>query len=108
MTAEDRWTLFRTAVERDGQGAVAEALGYSRSTISECYGGTYKGDPGRVLRRAEEVYSAATVACPVLGEVRVGECAEHRRRPFAATNPMRVALYRACRECPRGERGGDP
>lgn len=43
----------------------------------------------------------ATVACPVAGELRMHHCLQNQRMPFAATNPQRVRLYRACRAgCP--------
>jgi hypothetical protein len=45
----------------------------------------------------------ARVSCPVLGEIPTGECIGHQLRKFQPTNPLRVALRRACPTCPNRE-----
>ncbi|MDW7643413.1 MAG: helix-turn-helix transcriptional regulator [Desulfuromonadales bacterium] len=99
MTQADRMTLLRQKVEEKSQAQVARELGYSGAAISQALSGKYQGDLTNLLNKVEEVYGASTVVCPVLGEIVLGKCAEHRRRPFAATNPLRVRLYRACKNC---------
>jgi hypothetical protein len=49
----------------------------------------------------------AVVECPVIGEIPRQRCIEHQRRAhrFAATNPMRVQLSKACRVCPNRTEG---
>ncbi len=103
MTQRDRMDLLRAKCEETTQAAVARQLEYSASTINQALKGSYQGDLTNLLARVEEVFGKSTVICPVLGQITLGKCAEHRRRPFAATNPLRVQLYRACQTC-----GGKP
>jgi hypothetical protein len=50
---------------------------------------------------ADAAGAAATVACPVLDDLPRQRCLDHQRQreQFAATNPTRVLLYRACPTC---------
>jgi hypothetical protein len=62
--------------------------------------GTYKGDVSSVQRAVEGALMGMTVECPVIGDLPRNRCLEYQRQPFAATNPMRVQLSRACPTCP--------
>lgn len=104
MTAEDRLNLLKKAVADGGQGKVAAAIGYGRSTVSQVLSGTYKGDATQVLARVEEVYGTRTVACPVQGDILIGQCADNRRRSFSAVNPIRLELSRTCPTCKEAEK----
>jgi hypothetical protein len=84
------------------QGAVAKRVGYSTTVINQVLKGTYQGDLSRVQRAVEGALLGATVECPVLGELARQRCIEYQRRPFTPTNPMNVALWRACPKCPNG------
>jgi hypothetical protein len=55
----------------------------------------------------EGVYKGVMVDCPIIGEIPKQRCMEHQSRPFAATNPLRVQLYRACKTCPENRSGGN-
>ena len=81
---------------------MARRLKYSQAVISGVIKGTYRGALSRVEDRVRGAFLAETVACPVVGEITKDVCAEHQGRPFANTNPQRVALYRACRGCEHG------
>ena len=100
MQRSEQLDLLRRVCAERSQSAVARAIGYSASTINQALKGTYKGDLGNVLLSVEAKFGASTLKCPVMGEITLGVCIEHRGLPFAATNPMRVRLYRACRVCP--------
>ncbi|MDY0212583.1 MAG: helix-turn-helix transcriptional regulator [Desulfuromonadaceae bacterium] len=100
MTSPDLHNLLRQRVDATSQAHVAREIGYSSATISQILSGKYGGDSSLVMARVEEVYGATTVQCPVLGEIPLKKCASHSRREFAATNPLRVSLHRACRTCP--------
>lgn len=100
MSDLDWMALLREHVAAKGQATVAKELGYSGSVISQTLSGSYGGRKDNVARRVVEVYGGQTVPCPVLGDLELSKCAQHRTRPFAATNPLRVALYRACQSCP--------
>jgi transcriptional regulator with XRE-family HTH domain len=86
-----------------GQAEVARRLGYSDAAVSNIIRGKYGADLGGFLARVEEIFGTTTVNCPILGEISLRKCAEIKRRPFAATNPLRVQLYRACRQCKGGK-----
>lgn len=103
MTPPDRMDLLRLKCVDTSQAAVARALGYSPSTINQVLKGTYP-DSSIVLTRVEEIFGGTTVECPVvMGPITLGKCAEHRKRPFAATNPLRLLFHRTCPKC-----GGKP
>lgn len=89
------------------QGKVARALGYSSSSIvNQVLGRT---NPAVRLDRVEAkvrgVYMKATVACPVIGEISTRDCQDNQKqaRSFRASNPLRRALYTACKGCPNRE-----
>lgn len=102
---EPTWLArLRAEVLRTSQKRVATALrgdnGYpSETLISQVLGGKYPGQTGRLQRLVEGYYLGATVDCPVLGELSRAACEHNQVKPFAATNPQRVALFRACRGC---------
>lgn len=50
-----------------------------------------------VKGRVERILMITTVACPVLGDVNRNECLQEQAAAFSAANPLRVQLYRACR-----------
>lgn len=103
---------LRQEVARTSQRRVADALrgdnGYpSETLLSQVLNGKYPGQTGRLQRLVEGHYLGHTVACPVLGEISRADCEHHQVRPFAATNPQRVDLFRACRGgCPHAH--GEP
>ncbi|MEW6427296.1 MAG: XRE family transcriptional regulator [Thermodesulfobacteriota bacterium] len=101
MTHEDRMELLRRAVAQEGsQAKVARRIGYSAGAVCAALKGAYGASLAALLTRVEEEYSDRTRTCPVLGEISFGRCAEERRTPFSASNPLRVKIYRACRNCP--------
>lgn len=90
------------------QRAVAEQIGYSPAVVSCVLKGTYRGDLRAVEQAVRGAFLHATVDCPVIGELRAHRCLEIQRQPFAATNPQRVRLYRACRNgCPHSRHKED-
>ena len=102
----DDWlAVLRQAVERDGLRKVALQLGRSKSAISGVLSGTYKADTKRIEERVRGVLMNKRHECPVLGEISPAVCQDEQARPFAATNPTRVAVYKACRGgCPHFRR----
>lgn len=89
------------ACGRLGQKEVARRVGYSSAVISQVLNGKYPGDIDRVQAQVEGVLMKRVVDCPMLGEITRDVCRGHQRRKFSATNPMRVQMFRACRNnCP--------
>ncbi len=57
-------------------------------------------------KAVEGALMGMTVTCPVLQEIPANRCLEIQNQPFAATNPVRVRLYHACRSgCPNSRLG---
>ena len=108
MTAIDRLDLLRRTAAEIGQGETARRLGCSGSAISQILSGSYKASPDAILQKVEETFGATMTDCPVLGKISLGRCAQERKKPFAATNPVRVRLYRACKECDQNPQGRKP
>lgn len=51
--------------------------------------------------KVENTLMVSIVACPVLGMLEKQECLREQAKPFSSANPLRVQLYRACRNgCP--------
>lgn len=103
----DWLNLLRTRCDQIGQTAAAKELQAqqpdrypSPELLSRVLKGTYPHRTDRLQALVMGVYGGQTVDCPVLGAIGRDECRGHQSRPFAATNPQRVALYRACRTCP--------
>ena len=98
--------VLRAECERTSQAEVARRLGVSAALVNQVLRGRYRGNLERVRSLVEGAFMGRTVACPVLGEIALNECLDHQGRPFAATNPLRVRLWKACRACGRRpERG---
>ena len=102
MSHEHALQLLRDAIERNGTKHVAQVIGYSITTISRMLADKYEGDVAAVLDAVILNYGDETVQCPLQGEISRKKCATNHARPFAATNPTRVRLYRACRVCEKG------
>ena len=86
------------------QRQVAKELGVSPAQISLALKGKYAGDIERLEQLVLGRYMKQVVNCPVLGEISIDKCIWHQEREFAATNPQRVMLYKACRSgCPNSK-----
>jgi hypothetical protein len=97
--------VLRTAVERDGLRKVSAQLGRSKGCISDVLAGKYGASTKRIEERVRGALMDMRITCPVLGEIPPGECQDWQEKPFAATNPERVAVYKACRAgCPNYRR----
>lgn len=109
MSAELWLQVLRDACTSSTQGAVAQKIGYSAAVVSTVLSGTYRGDLQRVQLAVEGALMAATVDCPVVGDMPQQRCIEHQRTPFRSTNHMVVQIYHACRGgCPHSLVKPDP
>jgi transcriptional regulator with XRE-family HTH domain len=100
----NRLELLRRMVAETSQARVAREIGMSPAAINQAVQGKYQGDVEKLLTRVAERYGAETTVCPVLGEITLGRCADERKRPFAASSPLRVRIYRACKQCDNNRR----
>lgn len=95
---EPDWiAALRLECQRTSQNRAAKRLGISAATISLVLNNRYPADTASLEARIRGELLSETVECPVLGEISRRVCCDEQAKPFAATNPIRVALYRACR-----------
>ncbi len=91
--------VLRGACETRTQAEVAADIGYSPAVVNQVLQGKYNGDLKRVQKAVEGGLQGAMVECPVIGELPRQRCVEYQRSGKSNTNPMRVALGRACPKC---------
>lgn len=91
--------ILRQECEKSSQRDVAKKLGSTPTSVNLILNGKYPNETGikKLQEAVESEYLNKTVNCPVLGETPLSKCNFHQNREFAATNPQRVMLYRACR-----------
>lgn len=91
---------LEAAVKRLGsQSKVADDLGISPAVVNNLLKDRYPGDVQGMAVRIRGQYMAETVQCPVMGQLGRRHCLDYQARPLAFTNPVRVALHRACKTC---------
>jgi len=91
---------LKNACKASSQAVVATRIGMSPAVVNQVLKGCYQGNLSNVQRRVEGALMGATVDCPMIGDMPLNRCIDNQTRPFAATNPLRVALHRACKSCP--------
>jgi hypothetical protein len=99
--SEPSWLqLLRRAVIRLGSiQAVADALGYSRTTISLVLSGKY-GKPTNAIERAV-LGALDAVECPHLGaEISRPDCTGYHQRAMPQSDPAKLKHWAACQRCP--------
>lgn len=93
----DWYLVLREACSRSSQNQVAKRLNVNAAVVSKVLRGRYEGAVDGVEARVRGELMRATLTCPVLGDISTRRCQDEQRRPFAATNHLRVALFHACR-----------
>lgn len=81
------------------QADIARQLKVNEGTISSALRGRYIGNAEKLAERIRGQLLNKTVACPILGQISTRICQDERAKPFHTANPMRVQLWRACRQC---------
>jgi len=99
-------TVLRKACLTNSQAEVATMIGMSPAVVNQVLKHTYQGNLINVQRRVEGALMGITIDCPVIGDIPLNRCIENQSRPFAATNPMRVMLHRACKTCRNNRNSG--
>ncbi|HBR96792.1 MAG TPA: transcriptional regulator [Gammaproteobacteria bacterium] len=108
MTTEPAWLCaLREACDRTSQAAVGRQIGYSATVVNQVLKGKYTGDLARVESAINGALLGVTLDCPVLGDLNLHKCLEIQMQPFAATNPLRVKLFKACKRCPHNRTGSE-
>lgn len=93
--------------DRTSQNIAAKRIDYSSAAVSQVINGKYSGDLTAIEQAVRGVLMAATVDCPVVGELASDACLAHQKASWSPHNPQRIAFYRACRQgCPHSRIGG--
>ena len=92
--------LLRQKVTEQGRRKVEAELGISKTTLSQVLNNKYGASLSGIAAKVTETYSTERVECPVLGSITLQRCATEQVKPFAATNPQRIKLWKACQHCP--------
>lgn len=98
MTRSADWIeALRAERDKTSLPRIAGRLGLSATTVHQILKGNYRGNVKRIEERVRGELLNQTVQCPELGEMNARQCQDWQAKPFAATNPTRVAMWRACR-----------
>ncbi|MDH4317193.1 MAG: hypothetical protein OEV64_02275 [Desulfobulbaceae bacterium] len=97
-------TILKQQAEAKGRATVAKELGISAATISLVLGGKYPAATDNIEKRVMNFYgSSGLVACPELGEIEPGRCADNYERArkigVGCGNPATIRLYKQCNNC---------
>jgi len=91
------WVMVMAeACDNSNQKKIAAEMCYSPAVVNTVLNNSYKGDLIAVKQAVEGALLSAIVQCPVMGELKANKCMENQRRKYAATNSMRVQLFKAC------------
>lgn len=93
-------------VDSSNRTVVAKRMGVSRTSISLVLANKY---PSPSTQGIEKRLAAMLngVSCPVMGDITNEQCQIERQKPFIASNPTRIRLYRACSTCSHNPASGD-
>lgn len=113
-TAEDAWgtplpdwiRALAIQCQRTSQNDVARQLARAPALVSTVLRNKYTADTARIEERVRGVFLNGKVICPALGDLPMNECQDWREkaRTFAAGNPLRTRMFRACRACPLNQK----
>lgn len=98
--------VLANAVDKAGSNqAAADQIGINRASVSTLLANKY---PANTAKMEEKILAFNTgKQCPVLGQISGDECQKKREQKFVSSNPQRVALYRACRQCEHNPKRGE-
>lgn len=94
---------LRATCAAHGQDAVAQRIGYSAPAICQVLAGKYRASTAKIEAAYRGAYMAATVDCPVLGDIATDRCVRSQRS--TAADPVSRALRLACPVCPHFKGG---
>lgn len=97
---EDVLRMLREQAKFKSQSAMADELGISTSAVNQAVHDKYRGNVERLCARVRGLWGGDTCSCPVLGLINTKVCLDQQSRGVVYSNPMRVALAKACRTCP--------
>lgn len=97
--------MLAREADATSQARAAERMGLSDSTVNTVLKNRYPASLDRIAATVRGRLMAATVPCPVLGDLATDLCEEWQKKAgqFFDTGQLRRRMYRACRACPQGK-----
>ena len=105
------WVIaLAEACAATSQADVARRMNRSSSLVSTVLRAKYPGDLAAVEAVFNGAFRDATLICPALGTIPTNTCHDWQRnaRRLVNVNAQRVAMFRACNQCPRYRREAEP
>lgn len=96
---EDVLALLREHRKSKTQVAMGLELGISTTSVNHAVNDKFRGNVERLAARVRGLYGGDTVTCPVLGSINTKVCLDQQSKGAVYSNPMRVALIKACKTC---------
>lgn len=105
----DVLAILQKQSERLTQPQMAEALNISTAYVNQALQDKFRGNVDRFAARVRGLWGGSTVSCPVLGSINTKVCQDEqiKAKSAAFTNPLRVAVARACKTCPNRNQGNE-
>lgn len=100
----DWFELLNTNVEKRGRREVEQALGLSKTTLSQVLNKKYPGNLENVKNKVLAAFGSLKVDCPVMGEIPLQRCLKEQIKPNTLSNPLRIRLYCECQICPNNRK----
>ena len=96
--------ILQDAVDKEpdnNKAAVARKIGISRTAVSLCLAGKYRGETDKVEQKVLAALSPDVHQCPFL-ETPVGKgiCNTQRESVMPTNSRYRLQWWQACQECP--------
>jgi hypothetical protein len=100
--APDWVRALARACQESTQSDVARRLDRSPGAINQVLRNKYGASTANLEERVRGLLMAATVDCPVLGDLSTVACQDWREkaRTFVPTNAHRARMFHACNACP--------
>ncbi|MFN3879830.1 MAG: hypothetical protein ACK4L8_00185 [Nitrincola lacisaponensis] len=105
-TPPDWIVALAAEVDSSNRTAVAQRLGISRTSVSLVLVNKYPSSSTQGIEK-RVMALLSSIQCPVMGEISAEQCQTERKKPFVASNPTRIRLYRACSTCPHNPSSGE-
>ncbi|MCW9036238.1 MAG: hypothetical protein OQJ97_18630 [Rhodospirillales bacterium] len=83
----------------------AKRIGTSPTAVSQLLSGKYGADVSKMEERIRTELLSEEIDCPALERIPLAECHQWREKAgnFAATDPLRTQMFKACNDCPKGD-----
>lgn len=96
-----------TFCDENTQTAAAKKIDYSSAVVSQLLRNKYGGNMEKVETKVTNIFRNKFAECPLLGRIPIDICLAHARKPYTPLNPILIAQFKACRQCPNNLTKGE-